>query len=172
MRFETSNQGSKNRIFTPFGDFYIDVENLFEQVLGNKPASKHSGKKSEGAHDSATNSCSPSFQPPAQIIESESAFHVSLDLPGVDTASVTIELLDGQLMVSGDRAVAEVPEGARVLQDGRKHGDFARAFRFDVQVDEDKIEAAYENGVLTVVVPKAAKPVARKIEIKTGTTDA
>ena len=37
MRFETSGQGSKNRIFTPFGDLYIDVENLFDQVMGNNP---------------------------------------------------------------------------------------------------------------------------------------
>ena len=42
MRFETSGQGSKNRIFTPFGDLYIDVENLFDQVMGNMPSAKGS----------------------------------------------------------------------------------------------------------------------------------
>ena len=163
MRFETSGQGSKNRIFTPFGDFYIDVENLFDQVLGNKPSAGPSSCEQADAGKSV-------FRPMAKVVESESKFMVSLDLPGVDADDVSIELLDGELRVAGVRKIDEVPEGSRVLEDVRKHGDFERMFRFESQLDEDKIDASYENGVLTIVVPKAAKPVARKIEIKTGKT--
>ena len=163
MRFETSGQGSKNRIFTPFGDLYIDVENLFDQVMGNMP----SGKDSSGEQGAAGK---PDFRPAAKVVESEAAFTVSLDLPGVDASDVAIELLDGELRVGGVRKTDEDPEGVRVMQDTRKQGAFENTFKFDSLVDEDKIEASYENGVLEIVVPKAAKPVARKIEIKTGKT--
>lgn len=163
MRFETSGQGSKNRIFTPFGDFYIDVENLFDQVMGNKPTAGSAEEKQGNAGNSA-------FRPTANVVESEEAFTVALDLPGVDAADVTIELLDGELRVGGVRKVDEVAEGDRVIEDARLQGDFERTFRFDSQLDEDKIDASCENGVLTIVVPKAAKPVARKIKIKKGNT--
>ena len=93
---------------------------------------------------------------------------MSLDLPGVDASDVSIELLDGELKVGGVRKIEDVAEGDRVMQDTRKQGAFENTFKFESMVDEDKIEASYENGVLEIVVPKAAKPVARKIEIKTG----
>ena len=163
MRFETSGQGSKNRIFTPFGDFYIDVENLFDQVMGNMPSAKDSNGEQGAAGK-------PAYRPAAKVVESESAFTVSLDLPGVDASDVAIELLDGELRVAGVRKIDEEPEGVRVMQDTRKQGAFESTFKFESMVDEDKIEASYENGVLEIVVPKAAKPVARKIEIKTGNT--
>ncbi len=161
MRFETSGQGSKNRIFTPFGDFYIDVENLFDQVLGNNPFAEKTDDEQVSAGKSV-------FRPTGKVVESETAFAVTLDLPGVNTDGVSIELLDGELKVSGDRSIDEVSEGDRVLEDTRVHGNFERTFRFESLVDEDKIEASCENGVLKIVVPKAAKPVARKIKIKTG----
>ena len=163
MRFETSGQGSKNRIFTPFGDLYIDVENLFDQVMGNMPSAGNAESKQGGAGK-------PAFRPAAKVVESEAAFTVSLDLPGVDASDVAIELLDGELRVAGVRKIDEEPEGVRVMQDTRKQGAFENTFKFESMVDEDKIEASYENGVLEIVVPKAAKPVARKIEIKTGNT--
>jgi HSP20 family protein len=97
-------------------------------------------------------------------------FTVALDLPGVDASDVAIELLDGELRVAGVRKIDDVAEGDRVVEDSRAQGNFERTFRFESQVDEAKIEASYENGVLTIVVPKAAKPVARKIKIKTGTS--
>ncbi len=161
MRFETSGQGSKNRIFTPFGDFYIDVENLFDQVLGNNPFAE----KTDEEQGSAGNSV---FRPMGKVVESEIAFVVMLDLPGVDADDVSIELLDGELKVAGVRGLDDAAEGDRVLENNRVQGNFQRTFRFESQVDEDKIEASCENGVLNIVVPKAAKPVARKIEIKTA----
>ena len=161
MRFETSGQGSKNRIFTPFGDLYIDVENLFDQVMGNKQAAESTSSK----HGSAGKS---DFQPAATVVESELAFTVSLDLPGVDADDVAIELLESELRVAGVRRIDEVAEGMRVVENSRAHGEFESTFRFESQVNEDKIEASCENGVLKIVVPKAVKPVARKIKIKTG----
>lgn len=161
MRFETSGQGSKNRIFTPFGDFYIDVENLFDQVLENTPFAKGSGEKQ---HNAGNNQ----FRPNAKLVEFESAFVISMDLPGVQVGDVSIEFLDGELTVSGERKVNEVEEGQRVLQDSCLHGKFERKLRLDAAVDDDQIKASYENGVLEITVAKAAKPVARKIEIKTN----
>jgi HSP20 family protein len=160
MRFETSGQGSKNRIFTPFGDFYIDVENLFDQVMGNNQTSGNRQSEQDSAGKSV-------FRPTANVLESEAAFTVALDLPGVDADDVVIELLDGELRVAGVREIADVVAGTRVIEESRVHGDFERTFSFASQVNEDAIEASCENGVLKIVIPKAEKPVARKIKIKT-----
>ena len=122
MRFETSGQGSKNRIFTPFGDFYIDVENLFDQVMGNMPSAKDSNGEQGAAGK-------PAYRPAAKVVESESAFTVSLDLPGVDASDVAIELLDGELRVAGVRKIDEEPEGVRVMRDTRKQGAFENTFK-------------------------------------------
>lgn len=72
-----------------------------------------------------------------------------------------------ELTVSGERNVTEAEAGQRVLQDSCLHGTFERKLRLDTAVDEEQIKASYENGVLEITVAKAAKPVARKIEIKT-----
>ena len=161
MRFETAGNGSKNRIFTPFGDFYIDVENLFDQVMGNKPSTKQGDNEQPDA-------AKPARRPATYVTESETAFTVSIDLPGVAASDVSIELLDQELTVSGSRQSAEVAEGDRVLQPSRLSGPFLSTIRFEPLVDDDGVEASFDLGVLTIVIPKAAKAVAKKIEIKTS----
>ena len=161
MRFETAGNGSKNRIFTPFGDFYIDVENLFDQVMGNKPSTKQGDNEQPDA-------ANPARRPATYVTESETAFTVSIDLPGVAASDVSIELLDQELTVSGSRQSVEVAEGDRVLQPSRLSGPFLSTIRFEPLVDDDGVEASFNLGVLTIVVPKAAKAVAKKIEIKTS----
>ena len=162
MRFETAGNGSKNRIFTPFGDFYIDVENLVDQVMGsNNPFTKQGDEKQPDA-------AKPARRPATYVTESETAFTVSIDLPGVAASDVSIELLDQELTVSGSRQSVEVAEGDRVLQPSRLSGPFLSTVRFEPLVDDDGVEASFDLGVLTIVIPKAAKAVAKKIEIKTS----
>lgn len=142
---------TKNRITTPFGDFQVDVENLFEQFFGDQEVA------SQGR-----------WLPRTNIMETDTAYRVSIELAGVKPADVTVEMHDGMLEVSGKRDKAALPEGARALKVEQRTGEFRRKFEFPTLVDADRIEAAYENGVLSIDLPKSEKVLPRKINIKVG----
>ena len=100
--------------------------------------------------------------------ETEQAFVVQLDLPGLNRDQVEVNFDRNTLTIRGTRA-ATVPTTEkgelRVLFAERTPGVFIRTLRFPQYVEASKIEASFTNGVLTVTIPKseAAKP--RKIEI-------
>ena len=100
--------------------------------------------------------------------ETEQAFVVQLDLPGLTRDQVEVNFDRNTLTVRGTRS-ATIPESEkgelRVFFAERLPGTFSRTLRFPQYVEASKIEAAFTNGVLTVTIPKseAAKP--RKIEV-------
>ena len=103
--------------------------------------------------------------------ETEQAFVVQLDLPGLTRDQVEVNFDRNSLTIRGTRtATIPAPEKGelRVFFAERSPGAFSRTLRFPQYVEASKIEAAFSNGVLTVTVPKseAAKP--RKIEIATN----
>ena len=106
--------------------------------------------------------------PPVDIYETESAFVVEADLPGVHQENVNIQFDRNALTISGTRAAtlpAKETAQLRVFSAERLSGTFSRSIRLPEHVDADKIEASYNNGVLTVTVPKAAGARARTIPI-------
>ncbi len=109
-----------------------------------------------------------SFNPPVDVEETEDQYILNFDLPGVAKEDVKIELHDNQIFVTGERKYSKDEEGKTRHFAERYHGTFQRSFGFPAKVDADKIEAAYKDGVLTVIVPKseAAKP--RSIQIGEG----
>jgi len=96
----------------------------------------------------------------ADVIESEEAFLVRVDLPGVSKDGITVTIEDGMLTVKGKRQSEIVDEKAHVLRRERTSGEYTRSFRLGDRVDVKHITAKHENGVLEVRVPKApeAKP--------------
>ena len=103
--------------------------------------------------------------------ETEHAFQVQLDLPGVASNQVDVSFDKNTLTVRGTRneTIPASNNGEqRVFFTERAAGGFSRTLRFPQYVDASKIEAKFENGVLTVTVPKseAAKP--RKIQIESN----
>jgi len=85
------------------------------------------------------------WSPASRFEETDSHYLLSVDMPGVPKAEIKIEFQNDLLSVSGER---------------KPHGKFQRTFRLPTDLDADKIEAVYEDGVLRVALPKseAAKP--------------
>ncbi len=134
------------------GEFPVDIENLFDHFFGNQQKSNSS----------------LSLVPPANVIESENAYSLVMELPGVASESVSIEIKDSQLVVSGSKSIAEVGEGERLAKSERRGGDFRRKFEFASQIDADAITADFKDGLLTVTLPKSEKARPRKIQIRTA----
>jgi len=113
----------------------------------------------------------PYFTPMMDAWETEQAFVVQLDLPGVNANQVDVGFDRNTLTIRGTRpATLPAPDKGehRVFFAERTPGTFGRTLRFPQYVEASRIEAKFENGVLTVTVPKseAAKP--RKIEVATN----
>ena len=141
-----------NRIDNRLGEFHVDIENLIDHFFGPS-------KEGEGASD---------WRPRASLSESEKAFSLIMELAGITPEDVTIEMQDGKLEVSGEKKVDVEVEGEKLLKSERRSGKFRRAFDFATQIDPDGIEAEFNNGLLTIKLPKSEKVLPRKIQIKTA----
>jgi HSP20 family protein len=101
------------------------------------------------------------------VHEDDTGFTVSTALPGVDADNIKINLHDDMLHIE-----AEIPErkiekqGSRTLMQERTYGKFSRAIRLPVNVNADKVEANFENGVLTLILPKSENAQPRQISVR------
>jgi len=105
------------------------------------------------------------FAPAANLAETETAYEFSLDLPGVNAQDVSVELNDGKLIVSGERKSEEEEAGKTFHRVERRYGKFRRVVSIPAPVDDDKIAAEYQDGVLTVTLPKSEKVKVKKIVV-------
>lgn len=102
---------------------------------------------------------------PMDVIRRDDEVVLKVDLPGADPESIEVSTDRGVLTVSA-RKVEEYTESERPVLRERRTGSFSRKIRLAETVDTDKIEAAYDNGVLSVVLPLQEKAKPRKVEIK------
>ena len=96
----------------------------------------------------------PQWQPCVDILETEDAFIIRADLPGVEADSLNVEVQGRTLIIHGRR---ESPQDENILQthlQERAEGEFVRAFEFEKELDEDQIERHWHNGVFILVVTK------------------
>ena len=104
------------------------------------------------------------FKPDVDIIEEQEETILTADLPGVDERSLDITLEKNIITIRG-RVEHEVPAGYRLAYGEYEVGDYERAFTLSDEVDKDRIQATIRNGVLKLVLPRAAAAKARKIAI-------
>jgi HSP20 family protein len=97
------------------------------------------------------------WQPIADVIETEDAFVVEIELPGVGAEDFTVHAQDRDLVVRGERrsTASSRPEAFHRVE--RRHGPFARGFRLPQDVDADAVSAQLTEGVLRLVLPKARR---------------
>jgi len=114
------------------------------------------------AFASARSRIEPAYRPRADVRESAEAFLIDIELPGVASEDLRLEVEDGVLKVSAERK-AEDEEGWRLRE--RHIGPLERRFRLGGAIQEDGIEARFEHGVLRVTLPKRAR---RRVEIQTN----
>lgn len=91
--------------------------------------------------------------PQVEVVESDRAYTVSAELPGLDEKDIEITLRDGVLTLKGEKKT-ETNGGDNGRYSERWYGRFERAFALGSEVDPDKVNAAFKNGVLTVTIAK------------------
>lgn len=101
----------------------------------------------------------------ADVLEGDQEYRILLDLPGVRSEDLEINVEHQTLTVKAERTL-EVPEGfASRRQERSNKASFARTFRLGTGVDADAIKAGLKEGVLEIILPKTEQSLPRKIEV-------
>ena len=106
--------------------------------------------------------------PAVDVVESENAYEIKAEMPGMDEKNIEVKVANGNLTIKGEKQEEKEEKKKDYYLQERKFGSFERSFSIPEGVDTDKIEAAFKNGVLNVTLPKkleAQKP-AKNIEVK------
>ncbi len=98
----------------------------------------------------------PAWRPPVEVYETDDALVVLVELAGMDEEGIEVVLDDTVMTVRGDRRPAECEDRRTVHAMGILYGPFAADVYLPFSVDHDRVEAAYEAGVLRVRLPRAA----------------
>ena len=132
-----------------------EMENLFERFINDPFAGWTTGRSEDLA----------AYTPAVDVVEENDAYAFYADLPGVPKENVDITFEDNILTISGERARREESENGQYRRIERRHGRFTRSFALPSQVDTNKVDATFRDGVLVIRVPKAETAKARKIKI-------
>ena len=106
------------------------------------------------------------FEPSVDVRENEKDFRISFELPGIDSNDVKVALENGFLTISGEKKFNESGETSSSRRIERRYGSFKRSFKLSDGIDQKKITANFNNGVLDVLVPKTKESIKKEIEIK------
>lgn len=105
------------------------------------------------------------FLPAVDIFETDEAVTVLAEMPGVEKSGVDINLEDDVLTLKGKRE-SDVGKDEAVLLKEYESGSYLRRFTVSESIDQEKIEASMQDGILTLKLPKVAPAKPRKIEVK------
>lgn len=105
--------------------------------------------------------------PVADVVETEHDIRVELEVPGMDASELQVDIENNVLSISGDKREErkESDERSTWHLAERRYGQFSRSFVLPREVDADRISAVFENGVLTVTIPKSERAKRRRIEV-------
>jgi HSP20 family protein len=143
----------ENRLGRTFDRLENEMSGLMRRFFGEEPA----GWQNTGA-----------FSPLTNIAETEQAYEITAELPGVKPEDLNVEYREGTLVISGRKAEEKEEKGKTFHRVERYSGEFRRVIALPQTVDQEHVEAKYTDGVLRVTVPKAEAVKPRQISIKTA----
>jgi len=95
------------------------------------------------------------WNPGIDVFERDNRLVTKIDLPGLKKEDIKVEVTDGYLTISGDRKKDVEEKDERFYRIERSYGVFTRSIRLPFPVDDNKVNAVFKNGVLTIAIPKA-----------------
>jgi len=147
--------------FEPFSaaSLHEDVDRLLRETFG-----RGLGRAADGPSVTAAGA----FGPALDVEESDDAFTIHVELPGVTADEVDVSLEENVLTVSGERRFYADREADGFRRIERSFGRFHRAIRLPDRVDASGVRAVQRDGVLTITAPKAEDAKPRRIAVQRG----
>lgn len=106
------------------------------------------------------------FSPALDVEESADAYTVRANLPGFSQDDISVSIHEDVLTISAESAAEDRGESGKMLIRERRFGKFSRSLRFPTHLDGEAVKASYENGVLSISLPKAEHVKPRPIPVK------
>lgn len=106
--------------------------------------------------------------PSVDLSETDDALQLRMDVPGMKSEEINIELAGNTIRISGEHKEEKEEKGKTFHRLERRSGSFARALALPAAVKEDKITAECNDGVLTITLPKTETAKTRKIPVKSN----
>jgi len=123
----------------------------------------------EGFEHAGEESSLSAWSPAVDIYETEHELVVKADLPEVDPKDLDIRVENNLLTIRGERKFDKKVSEENYLRVERSYGSFARSFTLANTVNSDAIKAEYQNGVLTLSIPKREEAKPKQIKVNVGT---
>ena len=110
-----------------------------------------------------------SFAPKVDVGEDENSVHVTADIPGLSENDLEVDFADGALRIAGEKTAEHTDEQRRYAVTERAHGRFERRIPIGREIDHDRVDATFRDGVLRVTLPKLEQGQAgRRIKVSRG----
>jgi HSP20 family protein len=151
------------QIWQPFDSLRREVDRLFDDFGGGFWRSPFRSPLFDVApvrRSEATYAAMPAVD----VSETEKAYEITAELPGMDEKNVEVKVANGILTIKGEKQEEKEEKKKDYYRRERSFGSFERSFQVPEEVDADKIEASFKKGVLSVMLPKSAE--AQKAEKK------
>lgn len=142
-----------------FGSLHNEIDKVFHdftQSVGLTPGGSNGNTR---------------MSPVINVAETDKALEITAELPGVDQEDVDVTVLDNRLTIQAEKKIEEEDKSKDYHVVERSYGKFARSMSLPFDVDPDKIDAQFKNGILTVTLPKPPEVVAKthKVKVKKAT---
>ena len=162
-KVESGTSGSAPQAWRPFESLRHEVDHLFEDF--DPGAWGWPFRRAPFAAEPLGRRELTLGRPPAvDVTESEKAYELTAELPGMDEKNIEVKLANGTLTIKGEKHEEKEEKKKDYYLHERTFGSFERSFPLPDGVDRDGVEASFKKGVLTVRLPKT--PEARKAEKK------
>ncbi len=147
--------------FNPVRDL-IDFEREFNKMF-NSLENRFGISKSKDVDNEYENAV---WMPLTDIYENSDNFTLKIDLPGIKKEDVKISFTNGKLNISGERIQEAETKEAKCHHIEKSYGKYFRSFNLPELIQAEKINAEFNNGQLTITIPKAEEAKPKEIEIK------
>jgi len=115
--------------------------------------------------DSFNTMSNVSWSPSVNLEETKNDYIIHAELPGMNKKDIDISVENDVLTISGEKKERVQTKDSNILVSEILSGYFSRSFRLPAQIDSEKIEAKWDNGVLVVKIPKSEVAKPKKIQI-------
>ena len=140
----------------PFESLRREIDRLFDDFDSGFWRSPFSGSLFDVRPFRRRNS-DLTASPAVDVSETDKAYEITADLPGMDEKNVEVKLANGILTIKGEKQDEKEEKQKDYCRRERSFGSFERSFQVPEDVDGEKIEASFKKGVLSVTLPKKAE---------------